>query len=670
MKRILFFLLSLSAISFAQTDNTLYVKQFPGRDVGTKVAAAQAACNKNTTIPCILVIDPSLAVFAQGTIPTLASNVSLVDYRFGSGGIVPQGLSSDGNKGIIVKGNIASSGTISGSAITSGASILLRDGTMPYNVKAFGAVGNGSNDETAAFNAALAAIGTSNASIYIPQGEYIISSTLFVPAGIHIYGDGNLTAIKYTGTGSLFSATNASGLHIEKLVLVGPGSANADTAITLATTNTSTCVNYQSFQHLVIEGFQTGINVGGTCNTDFRDIHMGLSKSGFFSGGDASATPQIGINIGPTVLSDVFDGITIFASQRAVQQTNSGSTTFPQGLVFSNDYFVLSFNDGTNTNQSVIHFENCLEVIFKSTWFTNWDNGHAASYSDSMVDVVQTGGVLVDLKFTEDTFFGSGVHITGLTTLDSNVTVENNLFYLYNDNGNGYISLSNLNGGFQFSGNQIRAYGTNGGGSPITITNPLLQISSCAHGLIANNRVTPTQTFASYIYGTVSAYMSYSNCSDLTFSGNDFPPQTTLSAGSDVSSSGSNTDVVVLGKQQTIGRQLTANFSAGTYNGSSPTIGSIVTGLTKPRMAIIQIFIGVCTVSNSGGTLMFGLSGESVSANLRQIVPPEGTSTTSLYLTFVGLVSGTVSFVVENGNTTIVLPSSPVIAPGMTITFI
>ena len=69
----------------AQTDNTVYAKQFPGSDVGSKVKNATAACNPNTAIPCIIVLDPSLAIWPQGTMPALCAQCVLQDYRTGTG---------------------------------------------------------------------------------------------------------------------------------------------------------------------------------------------------------------------------------------------------------------------------------------------------------------------------------------------------------------------------------------------------------------------------------------------------------------------------------------------------------------------------------------------------------------------------------------------------------
>lgn len=86
------FLLAIAAHLAAQNaDNIVYVKQFPGTTVGTKVAAAQLACNPNTSIPCILVIDLSMATFPAGTMPTLCSQCALMDFRVGLSSVLTAG---------------------------------------------------------------------------------------------------------------------------------------------------------------------------------------------------------------------------------------------------------------------------------------------------------------------------------------------------------------------------------------------------------------------------------------------------------------------------------------------------------------------------------------------------------------------------------------------------
>jgi hypothetical protein len=80
---LLLFLAAVGAWGQA-TDNTIYVKQFQGVTVGTKVANAMLTCNPNPAIPCILILDPSLATFPSGTMPALCSQCSLVDWRAGA----------------------------------------------------------------------------------------------------------------------------------------------------------------------------------------------------------------------------------------------------------------------------------------------------------------------------------------------------------------------------------------------------------------------------------------------------------------------------------------------------------------------------------------------------------------------------------------------------------
>lgn len=85
------------------------------------------------------------------------------------------------------------------------------------NVKDYGAVGDGVNDDTSAIVAALAA----NVRIYIPEGRYRITSTITVPAGAVIQGDGDGLPQVTTGTwlignfaGAIFFSPRLHGKNI------------------------------------------------------------------------------------------------------------------------------------------------------------------------------------------------------------------------------------------------------------------------------------------------------------------------------------------------------------------------------------------------------------------------------------------------------------------------
>lgn len=86
MKRclaVLFVLAFVFPMARCQTDNTIYVRNFAGTTVGAKVGAAQLTCGPNINVPCILVLDPSMAAFQNGTMPTLCSHCYLWDFRSG-----------------------------------------------------------------------------------------------------------------------------------------------------------------------------------------------------------------------------------------------------------------------------------------------------------------------------------------------------------------------------------------------------------------------------------------------------------------------------------------------------------------------------------------------------------------------------------------------------------
>lgn len=86
----------------------------------------------------------------------------------------------------------------------------------PLNVLDYGAKGDGVTDDTAAIQAALTAANASNKRVYVPEGVYIITSTLTVTnaaEGLYIYGDTtsnfNTPFVSNAKTGSVLSFTGS-----------------------------------------------------------------------------------------------------------------------------------------------------------------------------------------------------------------------------------------------------------------------------------------------------------------------------------------------------------------------------------------------------------------------------------------------------------------------------
>jgi parallel beta-helix repeat protein len=96
-------------------------------------------------------------------------------------------------------------------------------GETVYNVKLYGAVGDGLTDDTASFIDALTAAG-SGGIVYIPVGTYLISNYLAVPSNVWVKGDGYGSTVKlsdgFTPT-KLFYVTNSTNVKFSNFSIDG-----------------------------------------------------------------------------------------------------------------------------------------------------------------------------------------------------------------------------------------------------------------------------------------------------------------------------------------------------------------------------------------------------------------------------------------------------------------
>ncbi|HKP69668.1 MAG TPA: glycosyl hydrolase family 28-related protein [Pyrinomonadaceae bacterium] len=69
-----------------------------------------------------------------------------------------------------------------------------------YNIRDFGAVGDGKTDDTRAFKSAMAVIASNNGGMLtIPDGDYVVSETVTLPSAITIRGTNGLQSMAPTG---------------------------------------------------------------------------------------------------------------------------------------------------------------------------------------------------------------------------------------------------------------------------------------------------------------------------------------------------------------------------------------------------------------------------------------------------------------------------------------
>lgn len=160
-----------------------------------------------------------------------------------------------------------------------------------FVVTAFGAVGDGTTNDYAAFAAAVAAAAASSTvkTVYVPHSAsgYVLGSTVIIPAGVTIRGDNlwglELSRIKPAPafTAALF---RSSGYGVTRVLRIGLMGLFLDGS---ATTLTPIEVNCQEsiFQHLTVKNcFTYGLHIGGVGSGATQQALNNHITDNFFAG--------------------------------------------------------------------------------------------------------------------------------------------------------------------------------------------------------------------------------------------------------------------------------------------------------------------------------------------------------------------------------------------------
>lgn len=131
-------------------------------------------------------------------------------------------------------------------------------GVYGYNVKDYGAVGDGSTDDTTSIQAAITACQGTGAKLFFPKGSYKISTTLNITGTLALAGESRYgTSITWTSTtlNAISIACDAE-ISIENFTFNGPLSATTGVIVSLtggATQNLhstiSNCNFVQGYHH-------------------------------------------------------------------------------------------------------------------------------------------------------------------------------------------------------------------------------------------------------------------------------------------------------------------------------------------------------------------------------------------------------------------------------------
>lgn len=138
-----------------------------------------------------------------------------------------------------------------GATLTEGAGTVLDKGNLVYNVKAYGAVGNGSTDDTTSIQNAINAADATGGTVYFPNGTYKITAAL-----------------------KLFSGTTPTIVAYTNINFKGAGSAGGTGSIIAQATTGLDC----------FQGINDAANGAQALNITFEDINVTFSGTATNSG--------------------------------------------------------------------------------------------------------------------------------------------------------------------------------------------------------------------------------------------------------------------------------------------------------------------------------------------------------------------------------------------------
>lgn len=190
-----------------------------------------------------------------------------------------------------VGGTLGVTGTLSAPTLATGsttARTLAARAADVFNVKDYGAVGDGLTDDSTAINAALTADLTTGGVVYFPAGVYLHNSciTATIPAGVSVtlQGQGSDATIIKSASGvdgmCLTLATMASSFHIRDMTVEAAGTATGTKGIsaTLTATTNPAAAALNDITNVTVRGanayansqfFDTGVYINGVSNINY-----------------------------------------------------------------------------------------------------------------------------------------------------------------------------------------------------------------------------------------------------------------------------------------------------------------------------------------------------------------------------------------------------------------
>ena len=172
--------------------------------------------------------------------------------------------------------------------------------SIVFNVREFGAKGDGSTDDTAAFRAAAAASSAVHGTLFMPSGQYYLTGTVTVTAG-DITGAGQQASVILFPTAlaagnAVFAVSNTYGTvrqTISNFSIIGPGNSSYTAGVDAGVMDGIQAGNMTPyFEKVTISGFRNAevlfgagghaYNVGVTLTRNYYGIYVRINHSDYY----------------------------------------------------------------------------------------------------------------------------------------------------------------------------------------------------------------------------------------------------------------------------------------------------------------------------------------------------------------------------------------------------
>ena len=316
---------------------------------------------------------------------------------------------------------------------------------LPFNVRAYGAAGNGVTDDTDAIQAAITAAGASG-TVFFPTGTYLLSATLNALTGQQLLGEGpnNSTLHRVADYGDTIRFAQAWGVAVKNLWFTHSTMYGlTDTSLPNRVTSNSAHLRFQNAQGVVVEDcwiwrlpYQIAIDGGALVKVHRCNI-QGTWDPNYVAAQEGIAAIQVG-GVGYTQIV-------------AVEHCYfGGSGNGPRNVTFTSaDTGAHTFSITQNCgNRYAIQLFQCEDFILANSYLGG--NADSCVISDPVA-----GSVNLDWRFNGNFLDGAGV--TGaMMTFDTQadgtavtaVTISGNVFNGEMQTQNAIVA-QNIAGGVQ-----------------------------------------------------------------------------------------------------------------------------------------------------------------------------------------------------------------------------